>query len=108
MNWIPAILLAFALLALAGVTFTYLKRASRARRELSQRLHDSALALDRRCDVLQDQVLTVDRRLSIDHLARLVDWGRSEGRYSDRTAQALRRYVRDLRAESHLPPDRRP
>lgn len=112
MNWIPTLLLLFALLslgvlALAGATFLYLKRAGRARRELSQRLHDSALALDRRCDVLQGQILEIERRQRIAHLDRLVDWGRLEGRFSERTARALRRYVRDLQAESSLSPESR-
>lgn len=103
MTWIPTFLLVLAVAALAAVTGFYLRRASRARRELSQRLHDAALALDRRCDALQGEIREIDRRQRIEHLARLVDWGEAEGLLSARTAPGLRRYVADLYAESSIP-----
>lgn len=103
MTWIPPLLLSAALIALAAVTGVYLRRASRARRELSQRLHDAALALDRRCDVLQDQILALDRRQRIDHLESLVDRGEAEGRLPARVTPDLRRCLADLRAECFCP-----
>lgn len=97
MPW--TLILALALLALAAATGTFLHRASRARREISQRLHDRALDLDRRCDVLQEQIRALDELRRVDHLFVLVAENEAEGRLAPEAARRLRRYARELRAE---------
>ncbi|HEX9734897.1 MAG TPA: hypothetical protein VGG06_23230 [Thermoanaerobaculia bacterium] len=91
--------LALALLALAATTGTFLRRASRARREISARLHDHALALDRRCDALQEQIRRLDELRRVDHLFVLVALNEADGRLPPEAARALRHYALELRAE---------
>ena len=102
MTWTPTILLALAILGSAGATILFLRRASRSRRELSQRLHDTALGLDRRCDAIEEMIRALDRRQRIAYLSGLVEQGAREQRLSAPVASRLRRYVLDLHAESLL------
>ena len=76
------------------------RRASRARQTLSQELHDRALALDRRCDHLQEQLEKLARRQRVDHLMDLIDFGDREGRLAPEAARELRRFAHRLREES--------
>ncbi len=100
MPWIPDLLLAILLLAVAGGMWIFLRRARRGRRQLAIDLHDKALALDRRCDVLRDQIETLDEGQRIAHLFDLVAWGEAEGRFDSEVARSLRRYALQLRGES--------
>ncbi len=101
MDWIPDLVLATLLATLAGGTWLFWRRARRARHELAVDLHDKALALDRRCDVLQDQIAAVQEAQRIAHLFDLVAWGEAEGRFDAELAHRLRRYALQLRGESH-------
>ena len=51
-----SLLLSLSTLALAVGLAVILRRAGRSRRKPAQRLHDQALALDQRCDVLQREL----------------------------------------------------
>jgi len=93
------LILALALLALAAATAVFLGRASRARREISERLHDHAFALDRRCDALQEQLRGLDERQRVDLLFVLVAQNEAEGYLAPEAARRLRRYALGLRAE---------
>jgi hypothetical protein len=94
------IVLAAALLGFAALVLVFLRRASRARRELAVNIHDRALALDQRCDVLQAAIDTLAQGQRIDHLFDLIAWGEAEGRLAPETARRLRRQAAALRAES--------
>lgn len=94
------LVLAVALLAFAALVLIFLRRASRARRSLAVNIHDRALALDRRCDVLREAIEAVTLRQRIDHLFALITCGESEGRLDPAVARRLRRYALELRAES--------
>ncbi len=102
MTWLPTTLL-LALAALATATFVFLRRASRARRELARRIHDAAYALDRRCDVLQEQIRALERRQRVDHVFDLLTQGETEGCLEPGVARRLRRYALELRAETLVP-----
>lgn len=99
MPW--TLILALALLALAATTAFYLHRASRARREIDVRLHDRALALDRRCDALEVELRRLAERQRVDHLFVLLAQNEAEGRLAPAAASKLRRYALALAAESH-------
>lgn len=92
--------IAVAAAGLGGAAIFFLRRASRGRRELAARLHDAALALDRRCDALQEQIRTLDRRQRVDHVCDLVARGETEGRLAPEVARRLTRYASELRAET--------
>lgn len=76
------------------------RRASHARQELAQRLHDHALALDQRCDTLQHQLDATIRQQRIDHLGDLVQRSERQGKLGSRTARALELYADSLRDET--------
>ena len=97
MNWIPEFVLVLLLAALAGGTWVLLRRA---RHQLAVDLHDKALALDRRCDAVQDQIRALGEAQRIAHLFDLVTWGEAEGRFDSEVARGLRRYALQLRGES--------
>ncbi len=92
--------LSLVTLALAAGLFVLLRRASQARGELAQRLHDKALGLDRRCDVLQRQLDAVTRRQGIGRLQELVGVCERQGRLDAAVARRLERYVLDLEDEA--------
>lgn len=89
-----------ALLAFAALVLFFLRRARRARRSLAVNIHDRALALDRRCDVLGEAIESLTLRQRIDHLFDLIACGESEGRLDPAVARRLRRCALELRAES--------
>ncbi len=95
-----ALVLALAALVIAAGLFVLLMRARRARAELAQGQHDGALASDRRCDALQQQLdrLTLERH--IDHLSVLVGLSERQGCLEAGAARRLERYVLDLNSEA--------
>ncbi len=94
------LVLAAALLAFAALVLVFLNRARRARRSLAVNIHDRALALDRRCDVLGEAIESLTQCQRIDHVFDLIACGESEGRLDPAVARRLRRYALELRAES--------
>jgi len=96
----PILVLAAALLAFAVLVLVFLHRASRARRSLAVNIHDRALALDRRCDVLGAAIASIAQRQRLDHVFYLIACGESEGRLAPAVAHRLRRYALDLLAET--------
>lgn len=95
-----SIVTALALAGLAVFTLLFLKRASRARQELAQSIHDQAHALNQRCDDLQGHLYLLEERQKIDHLLDLVAYGESSGQLTTATAGRLRGFALDLRSES--------
>ncbi len=100
------ILLIAATATLMVATYSLFRRASFARRELSEQIHDRSLGLDLRCDTLQSQIdeLTRQRRRDTfrsqrDHLLTLVSSSQVAGLLSAPAAEALRRYVLELHLE---------
>lgn len=87
-------------LGLAGTTGLFLVRARNARRELSLRLHDAALRLDRRCDTLKEQIHTLDQRQRLGHLFDLLAEAQGDQRLDPDRARRLRRFALDLWTES--------
>ena len=94
--------LSLAALAIAAALLVLLRRASRARAELASSQHDTAMALDRRCDALQQQLDAVTRRQRIGHLQELVSVSEHLGRLDSSIARRLERYVLDLHDEARL------
>ena len=99
---LAALSLVLSVLALALGVFVAFRqrRAGRERAVLGRDLHDRALALDRRCDVLQRQLDAVELRQRIDHLQELVAAGERTGRLDAESARRLRSFALDLRGES--------
>ena len=97
-----ALLLSLAALAISAGLLILARRASRARRELAERLHDQALALDQRCDVLQRQLDAQAMQQSIDHLWRLVGSCERSGQLEGDAARRLERYTLELGEEARL------
>lgn len=85
---------------LGAVLWISHRRASRARRELAQTIHDRTLALDRRFDVTQAEIERLDQQQRIDHLLDLVTAGERDACLNGEVARRLRRYALRLRAES--------
>lgn len=77
-------------------------RGRDGRRRLAQESHDRSLALDQRCDAIEARLEALRRLQSVDHLEHLISRGELEGRWQASTGEALRRYLRELRAESQL------
>lgn len=96
------ILTLFAVFALAGGTGVFLRRASRSRRELGERIHTQTLRLDERMDVLEGRLAGLALRGRVEHLFDLVALGEANDYLSPDTARALRRHAVALRAESFL------
>ncbi len=92
--------LSLVTLAIAAGLAVLLHRARRARGELAQRLHDHALALDRRCDVLQSQLDQVALHHRVDHLLDLVSVSERHGCIATAAARRLERVALDLREEA--------
>ncbi len=92
--------LSLVTLALAAGLLVLLRRARQARGELAQSLHDKALALDRRCDVLQRQLDALTLHQGFDRLQRLVSVSERQGRLDAGAARRLERYVLDLHDEA--------
>ena len=92
--------LSLAALAAAGGLIVLSRRASRARAEQAAAQHDSALALDRRCDALQRQLDALRRRQRIGHLQELVSTSERHGRLPAAAARRLERYVLELHDEA--------
>ncbi len=97
--------LSLAALAIVAGSLILLRRAGRERAELAQRLHDTALALDRRCDALQHQLDALALRQRIDHLQDLLGVSERLGRLDGDAARRLERYVLDLRDEQRTAAD---
>ena len=97
---IAAFVVAFAALAMTAGLLILARRASAARRDLSHRLHDMAMALDRRCDVLQHQLDAIARRQRVDHLLDLVSFSQRFGSLDAERARRLAGYVLELREEA--------
>ncbi len=95
-----ALLLSAAALAAAAGLLVLARRASQTRRELAQSLHDRALALDQRCDVLQGQLDAQEMRQRIDHLGHLVGACEHRGQLDDGAARRLELYTLELREEA--------
>ncbi len=95
-SWIALALAAIATVAAVGSVIWH-RRASQARHELAQRLHDHAFALDQRCDALQHQLDDTVRRQRIDHLGDLIQLSERQGKLGSETARALERYAHSLR-----------
>ncbi len=89
--------LSLVTLAIAAGLAILLRRAHRARGELAQRLHDKAIALDRRCDALQRQLDNLAMGQRIDHLLDLV---RASERLDATAARRLERFALELREEA--------
>ncbi len=87
-------------LGLGAAVWTSHRRASRARRELAETIHERTLALDRRFDVTQGEIERLDQQQRIDHLLDLVTAGERDGGLTAEVARRLRRYALRLRAES--------
>ncbi len=85
---------------LAAAVLTSHRRASRARRELAETIHERTLALDRRFDVTQGEIERLDQQQRIDHLLDLVTAGERDGCLTVEVSRRLRRYALRLRAES--------
>lgn len=87
-----------AFVALGAVAW---RRAAEGRRALNRSLHDRALALDQRCDTLQDQVdaLALDQRITALHhrVGRLS----GTGRLTHEAARHLDAAVADLARQRH-------
>lgn len=96
-----ALALSLASLALAGALLLKARDARDARRELSQRLHDQALALDQRCDALQYQLDHEILHRRIDHLMDLVAVSERQGSLEAEVADRLQGFVLALRDEAH-------
>ena len=86
-------------LAVAAGLLMLLYRARNARAELTKAQHDTALALDRRCDVLQHQLDDLALRQRIDQVLDLVTISESQGCLDHDATRRLERYVLDLRDE---------
>ncbi|MEM7352098.1 MAG: hypothetical protein AAF657_14960 [Acidobacteriota bacterium] len=95
-----ALLISLAALAISTGLYKLSRRASRARRELSENLHDRSLALDIRCDELQHQLDTVTVRQRIHHLAYLVNLAERQGRLETGVARRLERDISQLSDEA--------
>ena len=97
-----ALLLALLSLAMALGLLVLARRASRARRELAESIHDRALALDKRCDALRHELDALTRRHRADHLLDLVGLCERRGRLDGERARRLERYAYELREEARL------
>ena len=97
-----SLVLALAALALSLGLLLPFRRAARARRELAERLHDQALALDQRCDTLQCQLDATALDQRIDHLLALVSFSQRHGRLEAEAARRLELYALELREEARL------
>lgn len=75
-------------------------RASQAHAELAQALHDKAMALDQRCDVLQRQLDAHDLWQRIDHLSHLVSACERQGQLDAEAARRLSGTTFELREEA--------
>ena len=99
-----ALVSSLAALAISSGLLVLSRRASRARRELAESLHDRALALDRRCDVLQRQVDAGALRQRIDHLLQLVSLCERQERLDSEVARRLELFVLGLHDEARQAP----
>ncbi|MCP3963837.1 MAG: hypothetical protein GY719_38865 [bacterium] len=97
-----SLFLALTALAAAAALLVLSRRAAGARRELAERMHDQAMALDQRCDVLQQQLDVAARDQRIDHLLTLVDVSERQGRLDGAAARRLELYALELREEARL------
>ncbi len=97
---IVSLVLSLVTLAIVAGLLTLLIRARRARAELARSQHDTALALDRRCDALQHQLDALSRRHRIDHLLDLVSVSEKQGRLDGNSARRLECFALDLREEA--------
>ena len=97
---IVSLVLSLVTLTVAAGLLVLARRASRARRELAQSIHDRALALDRRCDALQRGLDGLARRQRVDHLLDLVSLCERGGRLDGERARRLERYAFELREEA--------
>ena len=93
------ILLIAATASLTVATYSLFRRASFARRELSEQIHNRSLGLDLRCDILQNQIDELTRQRRCDHLLTLVSSSQVAGLLTAPAAEALRRYVLELHLE---------
>ena len=89
-------LCAGAIALLASAQWLISKRASRARRELAESIHDHALALDLRCDHLQEQCDDIEHRLRVAVLFDLIAHADECGALAAGSPQRLRAYALDL------------
>lgn len=111
----PSFLAALAALVVAGGVgvgaWWLARRAAAGRRELARAIHDQALRLDRRCDVLQRSIdeLAVARRIDRLHLsvARLRGRGvlgaAASTRLDDAVAELARDHAAELEADAGTP-----
>ncbi len=92
--------LSLVVLAISVLLVLQVKRARASRHEISQRLHDQAMALDQRCDALQNQLTAAALHRRIDHIADLVTLCERQNRFDADVADRLLTYTLGLHDEA--------